>query len=81
MQEGGVWTSMQWFISSYIAACIQVLYRVARIRPTGLTITRGIGSSPQGSPELWPRLEGEEVRGPTSSAVPVDRTGTASVVV
>jgi sensor domain CHASE-containing protein len=30
-------------------------------------------------PELWPRLEGEEVRGPTSLAVPVDGTGTASV--
>ncbi len=30
-------------------------------------------------PELWPRLEGEEVRGLTSLAVPVDRTGTASV--
>jgi hypothetical protein len=33
--------------------------------------TRGgqqIGS-PQGSPELWPRLGGEEVRGPSSEAV------------
>jgi hypothetical protein len=29
--------------------------------------------------ELWPRLEGEEVRGLTSLAVPVDGTGTASV--
>ncbi len=39
-----------WFISSYIAAYIQVLYRVDRVRSTGLTVTRGIGSSPQGSP-------------------------------
>jgi hypothetical protein len=30
-------------------------------------------------PELWPRLKGEEVRGLTSVAVPVDGTGTASV--
>jgi hypothetical protein len=30
-------------------------------------------------PELWPRLEGEEVRDLTSLAVPVDGTGTASV--
>ncbi len=30
-------------------------------------------------PELWPRLGGEEVRGPTSLAVPVEGTGTASV--
>ncbi len=30
-------------------------------------------------PKLWPRLEGEEVRGLTSLAVPVDGTGTASV--
>jgi hypothetical protein len=28
---------------------------------------------------LWPRQEGEEVRGLTSLAVPVDGTGTASV--
>ncbi len=28
---------------------------------------------------LWPRLGGEEVRGPTSRAVPVDGIGTASV--
>jgi hypothetical protein len=39
-----------WFISNYIAAYIQVLYRVARVLWTGLTITRGVGSSPQGSP-------------------------------
>ncbi len=31
------------------------------------------------SPELWPQLEGEEVRGPTSLAVPVGGTGTTSV--
>jgi hypothetical protein len=30
-------------------------------------------------PELWPRLGGEEIRGPTSVAVPVDGTGTTSV--
>ncbi len=47
--------------------------------PTGLTVSRDVASSLQGSPELWPRLGGEEVRGPTSGAVPVDETGTASV--
>jgi hypothetical protein len=36
-----------WFISGYIAAYIQVLYRVARVRRTGLTVTRGVDSSPQ----------------------------------
>ncbi len=30
-------------------------------------------------PELWPWLEGEEVRGLTSLAVPIDGTGTTSV--
>jgi hypothetical protein len=30
-------------------------------------------------PVLWPWLGGEEVRGPTSVAVPIDGTGTASV--
>jgi hypothetical protein len=38
-------------------------------------VTRGVASSPQGSPELWPGLEGEEVRGPTSWAVPIDGPG------
>ncbi len=38
--------------------------------PTGLTVSRDVASS---------RLGGEEVRGPTSGAVPVDETGTASV--
>ncbi len=47
--------------------------------PTGLMVSRDVASSPQGSPELWPRLGGEEVRGPTSGAVSVDETGTAFV--
>jgi hypothetical protein len=68
-----------WFISDYIAAYIQVLYRVTRVCRTGLTVSRGIGSSPRGSPKLWPRLEGEEVRGPTSLAVPIEGTGIAYV--
>ncbi len=34
---------------------------------------------PQGSPKLWPRLGGEEVRGPTSVAVPIDGMGIASM--
>ncbi len=55
------------------------MYRVTRVHRTGLAISRGVGSSQQGSAELWSRLEGEEVRGLTSWAVPVDRTGTASV--
>ncbi len=42
-----------------------------------MTVSRGVDSSPQGSP--WPRLGGEEVRDLTSWAVPVDGTGTASV--
>jgi hypothetical protein len=36
-----------WFINSYIAAYIQVLYRVDRVRPAGLTVTRGVASSPK----------------------------------
>ncbi len=39
-----------WFIISYIAVYIQVLYRVTRVRRTGLTVPRGVGGSPQGSP-------------------------------
>jgi hypothetical protein len=69
-----------WFIDGYIAAYIQVLYRVTGVHPTGLTVDQGCRQVSTGlPPELWPRLEGEEVRGPTSVAVPVDGTGTASV--
>jgi hypothetical protein len=39
-----------WFIISYIAVYIQVLYRVTRVCRTDLTVPRGVGSSPQGSP-------------------------------
>jgi hypothetical protein len=67
-----------WFIDSWIAAYIQVQYRVTGVHPTGLTIARGVGQCYRAPPELWPRLGGEEVRGPTSVAVPVDGTGTAS---
>jgi hypothetical protein len=59
--------------------CIQVLYTGSGVHPTGQTVTRDVASSPQGSPELWPRPGGEEVKGPTSGAVPVDETGTSSV--
>jgi hypothetical protein len=52
---------------------------VVEYSPTGLTVSRGVASSPQDSPELWPRLGGEEVIGPTSWAVSVDGTDTASV--
>ncbi len=41
-------------------------YRVFGVHPTGLTVARGVGRCPQGST-------------PTSVAVPVDKTGTASV--
>ncbi len=60
-------------------AYIQVLYRVTRVRRTGLAVSRGAGSSLQGSPKFWPQLEGEEVRGLNSRVVPVDGTGTGSV--
>jgi hypothetical protein len=42
-------------------------------------LTRGVDWSPLGSPKLWPRLEGEEVRGLTSVAVPADVTVITSV--
>jgi hypothetical protein len=32
-------------------------------------------------PELWPWLGGEEVRGPTSGAVLIDKMGTATVAI
>jgi hypothetical protein len=56
-----------------------VQYRVIRVHPTSLTVARGVGRGPQGSPRAlaWPG--GEEVRGSTSVAVPVDGTGTVSV--
>ncbi len=38
-----------WFIDSYIAAYIQVQYRVTEVHPTGLTVARGVGRYPQGS--------------------------------
>ncbi len=66
-----------WFINSYRAAYIQVLHRVDWVRLTGLTVTRVVGSSPQGSPRA--QLDGVEVRGPTSLVVPVDGMDTASV--
>jgi hypothetical protein len=43
------------------------------------SVTRGVDRSPQGSPKLWPQLEREEVRGPTSVAVPTSMTCTVSV--
>jgi hypothetical protein len=36
-----------WFIAEYIEAYIQVLYKGGAVHPTGLTVTRGINSSPQ----------------------------------
>ncbi len=39
-----------WLIDSYIAAYIQVQYRVTGVDPTGLTVARGVGRCPQGSP-------------------------------
>jgi hypothetical protein len=56
-----------------------VQYRVIRVHPTSLTVARAVGRCPQGSPRAlaWPG--GEEVRGSTSVAVPVDGTGTVSV--
>ncbi len=36
-----------WFIDSYIAASIQVQYRVTGVHPTGLTVARGVGRCPQ----------------------------------
>jgi hypothetical protein len=36
-----------WFIDSYIAAYIQVLYRVIGVHPTGRTVARGVGRCPQ----------------------------------
>jgi hypothetical protein len=43
-----------WFIDSYIAAYIQMQYRVIAVHPTGLTEARGVSRCPQGFPE--PRL-------------------------
>jgi hypothetical protein len=36
-----------WFIDSYIAAYIQVQYRVIGVHPTGLTVARGVSRCPQ----------------------------------
>jgi hypothetical protein len=41
-----------WYIDSYIAAYIQVQYRVIGVHPTGLTAARGVGRCPQGSPRV-----------------------------
>ncbi len=35
-------------IDNYIAAYIQVQYRVIRVHPTGLTVARGVGMCPHG---------------------------------
>jgi hypothetical protein len=37
-----------WFIDSYIAAYIQIQYRVGDVHPTGLTVARGVRRCPQG---------------------------------
>ncbi len=66
-----------WFIDSYVAAYIQGLYRAVRVHPTGLTVNQGISTGLP--PELWPRLEGEEVRGLISVAGSVDGTGKTAV--
>jgi hypothetical protein len=36
-----------WFIYSYIAAYIQMQYRVIGVHPTGLTVARGVSRCPQ----------------------------------
>jgi hypothetical protein len=36
-----------WFITEYIAAYIQVLYKGGAVHPAGLTVTRGLDSSPR----------------------------------
>jgi hypothetical protein len=47
---------------------------------TGLTVYQGCRQLSTGlPPDLWPRLEAEDVRGPASMAVPVDGMCTASV--
>ncbi len=58
---------------------IQALYRLTRVRRTGLTVSRGVDSSPQGFPRALASVGGEEVRGPTSWAVPTDGMGTVFV--
>jgi hypothetical protein len=35
-----------WFIDSYIAAYIQMQYRVGGVHPTGLTVARGVRRCP-----------------------------------
>jgi hypothetical protein len=60
---------------------IQALYRLTRIHQTGLTVSRGVGSSPQGFPRALASVGRRKVRGPISWEVPVDGTGTASVEV
>jgi hypothetical protein len=53
LKEAQQEVGQHWFIISYIAVYIQVLYRVTgtRVRRTGLTVPRGVGGSPQGSPQ------------------------------
>jgi hypothetical protein len=36
-----------WFIDSYMAAYIQMQYRVGGVHPTGLTVARGVRRCPQ----------------------------------
>jgi hypothetical protein len=46
---------------------------------TGTGMGKGKAALHRAPPELWPWLEGEEVRGLTSVAVLIDRTGTVPV--
>jgi hypothetical protein len=66
------------YISLYTGT-VHVLSRVAGIHLLGYHRLRMLAGVHRAPPELWPRLEGEEVRGPTSLAVPVGGMGTASV--
>ncbi len=64
-----------WFITKYIAAYIQGLYKGARVHTTGLAVNQGCRPVSRGLPPSS-GLGWKEKR---SEAVPFDVTGTASV--
>jgi hypothetical protein len=58
---------------------LYILYKGGGLNPTGQTVTRGVASSPQGSPRALASAGRRRGQSPTYRAVPVDGAGTASV--
>ncbi len=62
MEEGATRGTTALVINGYIAVYIQVLYKVTRVRRTGLAVSRSIGSAPHWKIGIWLQTVGKMTR-------------------